>query len=45
MNAAKISEEKLEESAFITEEIEAVLNVNTLRDLEVAEKILRQLKL
>jgi adenosylcobinamide-phosphate guanylyltransferase len=40
INAAKIAEEKLEECAFVTEEIAAVLNVNTLQDLAVAEKML-----
>ncbi len=44
INASKISEEKLDERPIITEETEAVLNVNTLQDLEIAEKILRQLK-
>jgi len=44
INAAKISQETIAERAFITGEIEAVLNVNTLQDLEIAEKTLRQLK-
>jgi adenosylcobinamide-phosphate guanylyltransferase len=40
IDAAKIEEEKLDECAFVTEEMEAVLNVNTLQDLAVAEKML-----
>ena len=39
INGAKISEEKLIEKAFITIDLEAVLNVNTLKDLEIAQKI------
>jgi adenosylcobinamide-phosphate guanylyltransferase len=35
-------EGKIETSAVITEEIEVLLNINTLRDLEVAEKIMHQ---
>lgn len=42
VNGAKIQEEgKIETSAIITEEIEVLLNINTLNDLDVAEKIMR----
>ena len=42
INGAKIQEKgKVETSAIITEEVEVLLNVNTLKDLEVAEKIMR----
>jgi len=44
LDGAKILEEKLDELAVITEEIEAALNVNTLNDLYTAEKILRKLR-
>ena len=45
INGAKIQEkEKVETSAIITEEIEVLLNVNTLKDLEVAEKMMREAK-
>jgi adenosylcobinamide-phosphate guanylyltransferase len=40
IDAAKTGQEKLDECAFISEEMEAVLNVNTMQDLAVAEKIL-----
>ena len=40
VNGAKIQEEgKIETSAIITEETEVLLNINTLKDLETAEKI------
>lgn len=43
INGAKIQGEgKIETSAIITEETEVLLNVNTTRDVEVAEKILTQ---
>jgi adenosylcobinamide-phosphate guanylyltransferase len=43
VNGAKIQEEgKIETSAIITEETEVLLNVNTLKDLEIAEKIMRE---
>jgi len=43
VNGTKIQGEgKIETSAVITEEIEVLLNINTLRDLEIAEKILRE---
>ncbi|MCW4010221.1 MAG: NTP transferase domain-containing protein [Candidatus Bathyarchaeota archaeon] len=44
INGKKSADEKLSERAFITEEIEAVLNVNTLNDLEIATKVLTQRK-
>jgi adenosylcobinamide-phosphate guanylyltransferase len=44
INAAKIGEETLAEQAFITEEVEAVLNVNTLQDLEITERLMRKLR-
>jgi adenosylcobinamide-phosphate guanylyltransferase len=44
INGAKISEEKLSEQAFITTDLEATLNINTLTDLEVAQKILLELE-
>jgi adenosylcobinamide-phosphate guanylyltransferase len=45
INGAKIQEKgKIETSAIITEEIEVLLNVNTLKDLEVAEKMMREAK-
>ena len=43
INGAKIQEEgKIDTSAIITEEIEVLLNINTLKDLEIAEKIMRK---
>jgi adenosylcobinamide-phosphate guanylyltransferase len=45
VNGAKIQEEgKIETSAIITDETEVLLNINTLKDLEVSEKIMRELK-
>jgi uncharacterized protein (TIGR00454 family) len=42
VNGAKIQGEgKIETSALITEEVEVLLNINTPRDLEVAEKIMK----
>ena len=42
VNGAKIQEEgKIETSALITEEIEVLLNINTIKDLEIAEKIMQ----
>jgi adenosylcobinamide-phosphate guanylyltransferase len=41
INGAKIqSEGKIETSAIITEETEVLLNVNTTKDLEIAQKIM-----
>jgi len=34
-------EGKIETSALITEDVEVLLNINTLKDLEIAEKIMR----
>jgi len=43
VNGAKIMEEgKIETSAIITEETEVLLNINTLKDLEIAEKIMQE---
>jgi adenosylcobinamide-phosphate guanylyltransferase len=43
INGAKIQEEgKIDTSAIITEEIEVLLNINTPKDLEIAEKIMRK---
>jgi adenosylcobinamide-phosphate guanylyltransferase len=45
VNGAKIQgESKIETSAIITEETEVLLNINTLKDLEVAEKIMGKTK-
>jgi adenosylcobinamide-phosphate guanylyltransferase len=42
VNGAKIQGEgKIETSALITEEVEVLLNINTLKDLEIAEKIMQ----
>lgn len=43
VNGAKIQEEeKIETSAIITEETEVLLNINTLKDLEISEKVMRK---
>ena len=45
INGAKIQEEgKIETSAIITEETEVLLNINTLKDLGISEKIMQGLK-
>lgn len=45
VNGTKIQGEgKIETSAIITEEIEVLLNINTLKDLEIAEKLMQQRK-
>ena len=45
VNGAKVQEEgKIETSAIITEEKEVLLNINTLKDLKIAEKIMRKRK-
>jgi adenosylcobinamide-phosphate guanylyltransferase len=45
INGAKIQEEgKIDTSAIVTGEIEVLLNINTLKDLAIAEKMLRELK-
>jgi adenosylcobinamide-phosphate guanylyltransferase len=42
VNGAKIQGKgKIETSALITEEVEVLLNINTLKDLEIAEKIMQ----
>jgi adenosylcobinamide-phosphate guanylyltransferase len=42
VNGAKVHEEgKIETSAIITEETDVLLNINTLKDLEISEKIMR----
>jgi adenosylcobinamide-phosphate guanylyltransferase len=43
VNGSKIQGDgKIETSALITEEVEVLLNINTLKDLEIAEKIMRK---
>ncbi len=43
VNGAKIQGVgKIETSALITEEVEVLLNINTLKDLEIAEKIMNR---
>jgi len=43
VNGARIQQEgKIETSAIVTEEMEVLLNINTLKDLEVSEKIMRK---
>ena len=45
INGARIQDEgKIDTSAIITEEVEVLLNINTLKDLTIAEKILREAK-
>jgi adenosylcobinamide-phosphate guanylyltransferase len=44
INGAKILEKKIDTSAIITGEIEVLLNINTLKDLKIAEKIIRESK-
>jgi len=45
INGAKIQEKgKIDTSAIVTEEIEVLLNINTLKDLAIAEKMLRESK-
>ena len=44
INGAKILEKKIDTSAIITGEIEVLLNINTLKDLKIAEKIMRESK-
>jgi adenosylcobinamide-phosphate guanylyltransferase len=42
VNGAKIQGEgKIKTSALITKEVEVLLNINTLKDLEIAEKIMQ----
>jgi adenosylcobinamide-phosphate guanylyltransferase len=43
VNGAKIQEEgKIETSAIVTDDVEVLLNINTPKDLEVAESIMRK---
>lgn len=43
INGSKINiEGKIETAAIITDEIEVLLNINTLKDLEIAQKIIQQ---
>jgi GTP:adenosylcobinamide-phosphate guanylyltransferase len=43
INAKRILDEgKIETGAIITDEVEVLLNVNTLKDFEVAEKIMQE---
>ena len=43
VNGKRIQQEgKIETSAIITEEVEVLLNINTLKDLEVAEKMMKK---
>ena len=43
VDGKRIQEEgKIETDAIITEEIEVLLNINTIKDLEIAEKIMRK---
>jgi adenosylcobinamide-phosphate guanylyltransferase len=45
INGVRIHDEgKIDTSAIITEEIEVLLNINTLKDLAIAEKIMRESK-
>jgi adenosylcobinamide-phosphate guanylyltransferase len=39
LNGSKILQERIETGALITDDIEASLNINTRKDLEIAEKI------
>ncbi len=42
VNGTKIQgEEKIETCALITKEVEVLLNINTIKDLEIAEKIMQ----
>ena len=42
INGAKIQGDgKIETSAIITEETEVLLNINTVKDLEIAEKLMK----
>jgi GTP:adenosylcobinamide-phosphate guanylyltransferase len=45
VNGTKCQEEgKIETCAIITQETEVLLNINTLKDLEIAEKIMKKAK-
>lgn len=42
VNGSKIQgDDKIETSALVTEEVEVLLNINTLKDLEIAKKIMK----
>ena len=42
INGAKSqTQDKIETCAFVTEEVEVLLNINTLKDLEIAEKMMK----
>jgi uncharacterized protein (TIGR00454 family) len=42
INGAKIDQQKIPTDAIITEETQVLLNVNTLKDLDIAERIMRR---
>jgi adenosylcobinamide-phosphate guanylyltransferase len=42
INGAKIGEGKIPTGAIITEETEVLLNINTIKDLDIAEKIMKK---
>ncbi len=42
INGAKIDQQKIPTDVIITEETQVLLNVNTLKDLDIAEKIMRK---
>ena len=42
INGAKIDQQKIPTDAIITEETQVLLNVNTLKDLDIAERIMRK---
>ncbi len=42
IDGSKISEDKIDEFAMVTEEIDAALNVNTLEDLDICQKIMKK---
>jgi GTP:adenosylcobinamide-phosphate guanylyltransferase len=43
INGARISDAgKIDTGAIITEEVEVILNINTLKDLAIAERIMRK---
>ncbi len=45
VNGVKVQEEgKIETAAIITDEIEVLLNINTLKDMEIAEELMRRMK-
>jgi adenosylcobinamide-phosphate guanylyltransferase len=45
VDAQKIQEDgKIETDAIITEEVEVLLNINTVKDLEISERIMREMQ-